>query len=450
MMNRKLTKAESFFIGSMLFGMFFGAGNLIFPVHMGQEAGKAVLPAAIGFIITATGLPFLGVVAIGISDSGGLLGLAKRVGRKWGYFFTALLYLTIGPFFAYPRTGTVSYEIGLSLYVPKPYAHISVFLFTLVFFGVALFFSLRPGKLVMWIGKVLNPIFLVLMAALILVALIHPMGKVTAGAVGDVYQQNAFFKGFTEGYNTMDALASLAFGGLVVDALRHMGIKSSKDIALNTARTGSISVVLMVIIYGFLGFIGSTSLGTIPLSENGGIALAQISRHYFGSFGNILLAVLVTIACLKTAIGLTSSCAKAFVEMFPKSLSYRGYAILFSVMGCAIANIGLTQIIALSLPVLMFLYPLAIVLIVLTLFSRLFGGDYIVYKTTTWITCLFGIGEALRAAPKALQRNPFVASLLSLYEKAPFYTIGMGWIVPALLGVIIGLIWLWIRKRQNT
>lgn len=446
-MNRKLTFKENFFIGSMLFGMFFGAGNLIFPVHMGQEAGANSLLAAIGFIITATGLPFLGVLSIGISDSNGLRGLASRISKKWGYFFTALLYLTIGPFFAYPRTGTVSYEIGLSLFVPEKYERISLLIFTIVFFGISLLFALKPGKLVTFIGKILNPIFLILMAIMIIATVFNPMGKVAMGEVQEAYQSHAFFKGFTEGYNTMDALASLAFGVLVIDALKRLGVNKPKEVAKSTIKTGLVSVVLMVIIYGFLTYMGATSLGKLALTENGGIALAQISRHYFGSFGNILLAVLVAIACLKTAIGLTSSCAEAFVEMFPNSLSYKGYAVLFTVLGCAIANVGLTKIIALSIPILMFLYPLAIVLIVLTMFSSFYKGNYIIYKTTTYMTLIFAIGELLKAAPQKISGSAVVVSILNAYSKVPFYDIGMGWVIPALIGIIVGVILMVITNK---
>ncbi|HIW22230.1 MAG TPA: branched-chain amino acid transport system II carrier protein [Candidatus Dorea intestinavium] len=449
-MNKKLTFKENFFIGSMLFGMFFGAGNLIFPVHMGQEAGASSLLAAIGFIVTATGLPFLGVLAIGISDSNGLRGLASRIGKKWGYFFTALLYLTIGPFFAYPRTGTVSYEIGLSLFFPKGYEKISLLIFTIIFFGISLAFALKPGKLVVFIGKVLNPIFLVLMAIMILATIFHPMGKVALGEVQDTYQKFAFFKGFTEGYNTMDALSSLAFGVLVTDALKRLGVEKPKEVTKSTIKTGLVSVILMIVIYSFLTYMGATSLGKLALSENGGIALAEISRHYFGGFGNILLAVLVAIACLKTAIGLTSSCAEAFVEMFPNSLSYRSYAILFTVLGCAIANVGLTKIIALSIPVLMFLYPLAIVLIVLTMFSGFYKGNYIIYKTTTYVTLIFAIGEFLKNAPVQIAESAPVSAVLNLYAKVPFYEIGMGWVIPALIGALLGIILMVTNKKARS
>lgn len=439
-MKNKLSTSSYIFVGSMLFGLFFGAGNLIFPVHMGQEAGARSLAAAVGFIVTATGLPFLGVIAIGISDKGNLLALSSRIGKGWSYFFTIALYMTIGPFFALPRTATVSYEIGFSLYLPKQGQSLGLFIFTLLFFTAALIFSLRPGKLLTWVGKLLNPLFLILLGILIVVSIAAPMGSVNDAAVQTAYAGNAFFKGFTEGYNTMDALASLAFGMLVVDALKGLGITKPKDIVISTAKAGFVSVLLMVIIYGALTYMGAMSTGRLSVSENGGIALAQIASHYFGSLGSILLAVIVTVACLKTAIGLITACADVFREMFPNSLSYRTYVVIFTVLGCAVANIGLTQIIQLSIPVLMFLYPLAMVLIVLTLINRLFSGSRVVYITTTVAAALFSIGDGLNAMPDMIRNTSAVRYLLSFYSRLPFFSFGMAWVLPAVSGFVIGLI----------
>ncbi|MFV0362934.1 MAG: branched-chain amino acid transport system II carrier protein [Suipraeoptans sp.] len=449
-MNTKLSFKEYFFVGSMLFGMFFGAGNLIFPIHMGQEAGSLMLPATIGFIITATGLPFLGVLAIGISEKSGLLGLSSSVGKKWGYFFTTLLYLTIGPFFAFPRTGTVSYEIGLSLYVPEEYNRLGLLIFTIIFFTIALFFSLKPGKLVIWIGKVLNPVFLILLGVLIAAAFLNPMGSISNAQVAKGYVNNTFSTGFIEGYNTMDALASLAFGVLVVKSLKDMGVKEPGEIAKNTAKAGAVSAALMVIIYACLSYIGATSLGKLELSANGGIALAQIADYYFGHFGRILLAILVTVACLKTAIGLTTSCAEAFVSMFPKTFSYKTYVVIFTVIGGIIANVGLTQIISLSLPVLMFLYPLAIVLILFTLLFKKLKNSKIILVTTISITTVFSIGDALKSAPHNFQELNIFSGLIDIYNKVPLARMGMGWVIPSIIGLLIGfMIWI-IQVRCAT
>ena len=438
-MDKRLTLSSYILIGSMLFGLFFGAGNLIFPVHMGQEAGSNVVSATIGFLVTGIGLPFLGVVAIGVSKSSGLFDLASRVHPIYGYIMTVLLYLTIGPFFALPRTGTVSYEIGLAPYIPNEYHTVGLAVFTILFFFVALLFSLKPSKILTWVGKILNPLFLVFLAFLVIVSFLKPMGSISDAAIHGIYATDPFFKGFTEGYNTMDALASLAFGIIVVQTIKGLGVQSPRNIAIGTIKAGSVSVLLMGLIYGCLAYIGATSIGQYKLSENGGIALAQIADYYFGSLGSILLAIIVTLACLKTAIGLITACSETFQELFPAFLSYKSYVVLFTILSCLIANIGLTQIISLSIPVLMFLYPLAITLILLALLSPLFKDRQIVYMMTTLCTLLVSIADGINAMPESIKNQESVQGVLIIYRNfLPFFDIGMGWIIPLVVGLGLG------------
>ncbi len=446
-MTEKLSFRSYLFVGSMLFGMFFGAGNLIFPVHMGQEAGSQLLPATIGFLITGIGLPFLGIVSIGISGSSGLQDLASRVHPAYAKFMTILLYLTIGPAFALPRTATVSYQIGLAPYISEEGQTVALALFTLLFFVIALGFSLRPNKILVWIGKLLNPLFLVFLAMLIATAFLHPLGDITAAAVQGDYVDHAFFKGFTEGYNTMDVLASLAFGIIVVRTLKDLGIRTPGKIALGTVKAGFVSVLLMGVIYSCLVYIGTASVGQFALSANGGIALAQIASFYFGSFGAVLLAIIVTLACLKTAVGLITACSETFEDMFPDLVGYRVYAVLFTVVSFLIGNVGLTQIITLAVPLLMFLYPLAITLVLLALFSSLFGGRRAVYLGTTLFTLVAAVGDALNALPAGGKELSAVQSLLGIYQQLPFFSIGMGWITPALLGCVLGILYAAAHRR---
>lgn len=438
-MDKRLTLSSYVLIGSMLFGLFFGAGNLIFPVHMGQEAGSNVVLATIGFLITGIGLPFLGVVAIGVSKSNGLFDMASRIHPLYGYMMTVLLYLTIGPFFALPRTGTVSYEIGLAPFISNEYQSLGLACFTIAFFLIACFFSLRPSQILTWVGKVLNPLFLVFLAFLVIVSFVQPMGNISDAGIHGAYVTDPFFKGFTEGYNTMDALASLAFGIIVVQTIKGLGVQSPRNIAIGTIKAGMISVLLMGLIYGCLAFIGATSVGQFEVSKNGGIALAQIANYYFGAAGSILLAIIVTLACLKTAIGLITACSETFQELFPSLLNYRSYVMLFTVVSCLIANVGLTQIISLSIPALMFLYPLAITLILLALLSPLFKGRQIVYVLTTLCTLVVSIGDGLNAMPQMIRNQELVQGILAGYARyLPFFDIGMGWIIPMLVGLGLG------------
>lgn len=438
-MKKSLSLSSYLAIGSMLFGLFFGAGNLIFPVFMGQLAGSNVDAATLGFLITAVGLPFLGVVAIGLSRSSGLFELSSRIHPLYGYFMTIALYLTIGPFFALPRLSTVSFEVGITPYVAPDKLTLGLTVFSILFYAAALLFSLRPTKIMTYVGKILNPLFLLFLGILIVTALFVPMGPIQRVSAQAEYGTQPFFRGFLEGYNTMDALAALAFGVVVVNAIKELGIEKPADIAKDTIKSGVVSLILMSVIYAALSYLGTMSLGAIPLSENGGIALAQISNFYFGGFGSVLLAITVTLACLKTAIGLITACAEIFREMFPNSFSYKTYVVIFSALATLVANVGLENIIALSLPVLMFLYPLAITLIFLAILSLLFKDRQVVYVVTTLFTLPISIADFLKAAPEMISSTPIVQQILQWFsDVVPLFDLGMGWMLPAILGLAIG------------
>lgn len=359
-MKKNLTFKETIFVASMLFGMFFGAGNLIFPVSMGQMAGRSMWQAAVGFLITGVGLPLLGVAALGVSRQNGLLEVSSRVGKRYGVFFTCVLYLTIGPFFAIPRCATVSFSVGVEGMLPGGGSTVALAVFSLLFFAAVLFFSLRPGKILVWIGKILNPLFLCFLAVLVLRALFSPMGEAGAMEPVEAYASQSFFTGFLEGYNTMDALAGLAFGIIVVNVIRGLGVEEPGAVAKSTVKAGIFSSILMAVIYILVTVVGAQSREMMGISENGGLTLSGIAEYYFGKAGAFLLAATVTLACLKTAVGLITSCGETFEGMFPKGPSYRVWAVAFCLLSFGIANLGLNTIIAYSLPVLMFLYPLEV------------------------------------------------------------------------------------------
>lgn len=445
-MNKSLSLSSVIFVGTMLFGMFFGAGNLIFPVHLGQEAGASFWAANIGFLVTAIGLPFLGIVAMGVSRSNGLEDLVSRVHPVYGKIFTFLLYVTIGPAFAIPRTATVSYTIGIEPFLGDNAIALAVF--SAIFFIVGLLLAMNSEKLMVYIGKVLTPLFLIFLAILLVAVLFVPMGDYHAAPVVGEYATHPFFKGFTEGYNTLDVLAALAFGIIVIRALRGLGVKEPKDIAMGLVKAGIVVVVLMAIIYTFLAYSGASSIGILQVSANGGIALAEITNYYFESIGGILLAIIVTLACLKTCIGLFGACGETFDELFPNTLGYKKFVFLTTAIGFIIANVGLTAIIQLAIPMLMFLYPLSITIIILAFLNPLFKGRRAVYAWTTAFALVAAIGDALATMPEVIAKTEVVTSLVGLYGHLPFFSIGMGWIVPSVIGFIIGLIHISLVKGK--
>lgn len=270
-------------MATTLFGMFFGAGNLIFPVHLGQMAGSNVIPAIIGFIITAVGIPIFGVAAIGVTHADGLQALSGKVGRGYGIFFTCLLYLTIGPLFAIPRCATVSFTTGVSPMLSEAAQPLALLLFSAVFFAFVLFFSLRPGKITVWIGKIINPVFLLFLAVLVIAALLNPGASISAVAPTEPYatKTSAFFSSFIEGYGTMDAIAGLAFGIVVIDVIRRIGVDNDDAVAVDVLGSGVLTGILMAVIYVVTILMGTQSRGLFEISDNGGIALTQIAGPLF-------------------------------------------------------------------------------------------------------------------------------------------------------------------------
>ena len=441
MTTKKLTLRQKILVAGTLFGMFFGAGNLIFPVHLGQMAGRNALPAIIGFIITAVGIPILGVAAIGVTHSDGLQTLSGKVDKGYGIFFTCLLYLTIGPLFAIPRCATVSFTTGITplLGADSP-ERLYLLLFSAVFFAFVLFFSLRPGKITVWIGKIINPLFLFFFAVLMLAALLAPGAAVSAVEPVEAYRSDAFFPALIEGYGTMDAIAGLAFGIVVIDVIRRMGVDNDDTIAEDVLSSGLLTGALMALIYVVSIVVGAQSRGLFELSENGGIALTQIAGHYLGGVGLFILAFTITFACLKTSIGLVTACAETFSKMTNGKISYRSWAILFTVFSFAVSNIGLSAIIEYSIPMLMLIYPPAIALILLAFLGKFFAHDRTVYIATmigTWAAAIFDCMKTLPAPVQtALHLDApiaFAAAHLPLFDK------NLGWLLPAVIGFAAGM-----------
>ncbi|RRK11227.1 branched-chain amino acid transport system II carrier protein [Lactiplantibacillus garii] len=446
MQTQKLSFKHYVIIGSMLFGMFFGAGNLIFPIHLGQLAGAHWLTAGWGFLLTGTLLPLLGIIAISVTRSSGIYDLAKPIGKRYATLFMILTCATLGPLFATPRTATTPFQIGIASYVSASQAPLYLLIYSLVFFSITYWASRKPTGIIDTIGKLLNPAFLILLALIFGIAFTHPLGSARTANVAAAYQNGAFLNGFLQGYNTMDALAALLFGIAVVTTIRGLGQKEPGAVAKTAAKSSLLSISLEAVIYLGLIWIGATSLSQFKLSADGGIAFSQIANAFMGVPGELILAIMATLTCLTTAVGLATSFSEALHDKFP-SISYRTWNRLSCGASFLIANIGLDQIIAWSTPMLMFLYPLAITLIILSIASPLFRHDPVVYRWTTALTLIPACFDALGSAPAVITRLGWVQGLLAFDDKYfPLAKIGLDWALPALIGLMIGLSWHVVRQ----
>lgn len=275
------------------------------------------------------------------------------------------------------------------------------------------------------------------------------MGDLAKNQPTKIYQKNPLFTGILDGYNTMDALASLAFAIIIISSIRKLGVKDSNQIAKETLKSGVICLIAMSTVYISLSFMSSSSVNIMKLGNNGGRILSNISFYYLGNFGKILLAAIVIVACLKTAIGLIIACSEIFIQMYPNTLSYKAYAVVFTLISFLIANLGLQKIISLSIPVLMYLYPLAIVLIFLSLAYPIIGKNKRIFSLTILFTAIFSIFDLLKALPKNISSTDSISRIVDFAKNyLPAFELGFGWLIPAIFGIILGLLISIIKKEK--
>ncbi|MFD1432128.1 branched-chain amino acid transport system II carrier protein [Lacticaseibacillus yichunensis] len=443
-----LTHKQYLALGSMLFGLFFGAGNLIFPIHLGQISGTNWLPATLGFLISAVLLPLLAILAISLTESDSMYDLARPVGHGFALFFLIATHATLGLLIASPRTATVTFEIGVLPFIPKGSETLALLIFSALFFTATYLLSRNPSKVTDYVGKMLNPVLLALLAAAFIAAfLIHGDGAQLAKMSTPTAAGSNLINGFLQGYNTMDALAGLGFGVTIVAALKFFGVSDATKRAKDVAKTGALAMGLEAIIYALLIALGVLSLSFTKVTENGGPAFNAIMTHYTGLIGTGLLAAMTLLACLTSAIGLVTSLSQDLGRRFPH-LGFKFFLPLDCFGAFVIANFGLDQIIALSTPVLMFLYPLAISLIILGLLHPFIGKNRVIYATTTGLTIIPALLDAINSLPYGWNHFGFFQQLIDFGTRfIPWFSVGMDFVPFLALGLIISTIGVKITGR---
>ena len=434
-----LSRKDLRLVSLMLFSLFFGAGNLIFPPFLGQSAGSATWVSMAGFFITAVGFPILGVIAV--AKSGGLRNLADRVNPVFASVFTVLIYLSIGPCLGIPRAGSLPFEMAVAPFLTNTDISMTFarLLYTLVFFSAAYWLCLSPSKLVDRIGKFLTPTLLTLIALVFVSAVFKPLGGY--GAPTGEYASSPFVKGFLEGYLTMDTIAALNFGIVISFAIKSKGVKSEKAVVSCSIKAGIIAGALLIAVYSMLCHLGAASGGRFGATENGAQTLNNVMTYLFGEPGAILLAVIFTVACLTTCVGLITSCSEYF-ETLNSKISYKTWVRILALSSMVLANMGLTKILSVSVPVLNAIYPIAIMLIVLAMLDKVFKGNRMVYTCTILFTGVVSVVDALS------QAGFNIKFLVDNFGRLPLYSQGLGWIVPATAGIGIGLVLSIIKKDK--
>ena len=413
--------------GLMLFALFFGAGNLIFPPVLGASAGDRLPAVMAGFLITGVLLPLVAVIAVSTSGEG-ILGLARRVGGRFGAVAPAAVYLSIGPLYAIPRVVTVAYELAtrpvLELLGTAPGrwtlpAHAAGFLV------VSVLIALRPSRLADRVGRWLTPALLVLIAVLC-VATIAGDDVVERAASGP-YAAAPFSTGLTQGYLTMDVLAATVFGIVVIQTLRSRGIGSTGRVVRATAAAGGIAAALLAAVYIGLAMIGTRTGGA---ADDGTALLRSAASSALGPAGVIVFAAIVILACLTTSVGLLSAWAGYAYATLPRTTFSRH---LVAGAGCALilSNLGLAVIIRIVAPLTLLLYPITITLVAATILDVVAPGR--LRTAYTWPVAVAGVLGLVSALAEAGWNAPS-----ALLARSGAWNGSTGWIAPTLLALVLG------------
>lgn len=426
-MKIKLNKFEFISISIMLFGLFFGAGNLIFPPILGYNSGTETLTSFLFFSLTAILFPILGVIAVAKTD--GLQNLTRRVHPTFALIYTLSIYLSIGPGLGIPRAGTVPFEMAISQYL-SPDSNIMLIrlIYTFIFFLVAYLIALNPSKLVQRMGKLLTPVLIGFIVLLFIGVLFNNPSSISAPK-GE-YAKNAAVQGFVDGYNTLDAIASLNFGLIIAITIRRYKINNKKDILSYTTKAGFLAGFILLLVYAMLTFVGMQVSGLGTKFTNGAQILTFLSHHVYGRFGSTLVILIFTLACLTTSIGLIVSISEYFSTLTMK-INETQWTAIITFFSFVVANFGLDSILSVSVPILITIYPFSLAIILMGVleykvkFSR---ASYVAAAITSFIIATVSVLQSQKI------ELPVVTALFNLL---PMSDNGLNWILPTLIIVIL-------------
>ncbi len=413
--KRKISAMDVIVVGFALFSMFFGAGNVIFPPYLGMESGSQWLAGFASYFIADIGLALVGMFAllrVGSSEN-----VLARAGKIPSQVLMCAIILCIGPMVAIPRTSASTYEMAIVPNLPG----VSSLVFSIIFFAVILVLCIRESAVVDIVGKILTPGLLIGLCIIIVKGIITPLGTADLAAKID----NVVETGIKAGYQTLDAMAALPFGIIVVQSALDKGYSDKKSQFRLVGGAAALAGVLLMLVYMGLAYLGATVTAQYGLEVGRAELIMAIVEALMGKAGMIIFGVVVGLACVTTAIALTSSAAAYFTELCKGKVSYKAFVVIICVFSAAASNLGLDRIVSIASPILDVIYPPAMVLIFISLFiphvhNFISRGAALGALVFSVLCTLYGYGLNM----------PFL-------EKLPFYDLGLGWIVPA---IVFGLI----------
>ncbi|MGV3088651.1 branched-chain amino acid transport system II carrier protein [Streptococcus suis] len=421
--------------GLLLFGMFFGAGNLIFPPALGVLSGENFWPAILGFVVSGVGIAVIALIVGTLNPKGYVHEISRKISPAFASVYLVALYLAIGPFFAIPRTATTSFEIGIAPLLGDGNPAFWLFGFTALYFVAAYLIALNPSQILNSIGRILTPVFAILIVILVVLGIAKYGSTSPLPAAENYTSGRAFGTGFIEGYNTLDALAAVAFSVVAVNTLKQLGFSSKKEYVSTIWSVGAVVALAFSALYIGLAFLGNhfpVPADVLASDTNKGVyILSQATQAIFGPSAQIFLAAMVIVTCFTTTAGLIVSTGEFFAERFPK-FSYKVYATVFTLIGFGIANLGLSKIIAFSIPVLLVLYPITICFVLITIVNKFVPLSKPGMQLTVGVVTVLSLVEVLA--------GQFGWSGISnLIGALPFAGQSLSWLMPAVVGILLSL-----------
>lgn len=434
-MKKKLL--DTIIIGFALFAIFFGAGNLIFPPYLGVTAGENWGIATLAFLISD---PLLSIIAVMVVAAlgGSALNVGRRVHPLFASALAAICVLLIGPIFAVPRTGASTHEIFVQSYFPEAPQWIT----SLVFFGIVLWITYKENSVMDAIGKYLTPILLLILFLIFVGAVLQPNASFAA-----TDRTGLFAQGFKEGYQTMDVLGAPLLAGVVMKDITRRGYLNKKDQFRMMFGVGIVAFILLALVYSTLAYSGASMSTVIDTTAQRAAMLTTIVKNLLGSWGQLAMGLAVCFACLTTAIGLTTTCGQYFEEVSKGKISYKKTILVTVAVEFIISLVGVDSLINLAVPVLTFIFPIMIALILFSAFDQYIPYDW-TYLGAVVGAGIVGLVQGINTLSQLLG-GKLLGDAVKLIGTFPLATYGLEWIVPTFVGALIFTILAAILKPKQ-
>ena len=434
-MKKKLL--DTIIIGFALFAIFFGAGNLIFPPYLGVTAGENWGIATLAFLISD---PLLSIIAVMVVAAlgGSALNVGRRVHPLFASALAAICVLLIGPIFAVPRTGASTHEIFVQSYFPSAPQWIT----SLVFFGIVLWITYKENSVMDTIGKYLTPILLLILFMIFVGAVLQPNASFAA-----TDRTGLFAQGFKEGYQTMDVLGAPLLAGVVMKDITRRGYLNKKDQFRMMFGVGIVAFILLALVYSTLAYSGASMSTVIDSTAQRAAMLTTIVKNLLGSWGQLAMGLAVCFACLTTAIGLTTTCGQYFEEVSKGKISYKKTILVTVAVEFIISLVGVDSLINLAVPVLTFIFPIMIALILFSAFDQYIPYDW-TYLGAVVGAGIVGLVQGINTLSQLLG-GKLLGDAVKLIGTFPLATYGLEWIVPTFVGALIFTILAAILKPKQ-